>query len=222
MIAFQNVTARHPDSERPVLQDFNLALEKGSLTVLLGGSGSGKSTVCALLVGDLQPEVGSILVNGVDMTSARERDRAEHRKMLGMVSSSMPLLDDRNIGENIALPLELNGVSPKRREIRLRDVLDRFELTALASARPQSLSMGERQRAAIGRAVIAEPYLLIADEPTAHLDVVASQDIANALIREERRGMTVLITTSDEAFASCFPDGRILRLERIQGHRELP
>lgn len=218
MIEFRNVTARHHHSDRPALRDFSLVVPKGSLTVLLGGSGSGKSTACALLTGDLRPAEGHVFLDGIDIGALRGSQLARHRQMIGLIAHSAPLLEDRSVADNLVLPLELMGMSARRRVERLRDVIVRFELEGIAHTHPKSLSMGERQRAAIARAVIAEPFVLIADEPAAHLDAESSPDIARAIEREQLRGMTVLITTSDPHFAVCFPSARLVMLDKPAGH----
>ncbi len=216
-IEFRNVTARHRHSERPALQDFSLLAPKGSLTILLGGSGSGKSTACALLTGDLRSAEGHVFLHGMDVGALRGSQLPRHRQMIGLISHSAPLLEDRSVADNILLPLELTSMNAKRREERLRDVLARFDLGGIAHAQPRSLSMGERQRAAIARAVITEPFVLIADEPSAHLDAETSPDIARAIEREQLRGMTILITTSDPHFAACFPGARLVILDKPTG-----
>jgi ABC-type ATPase involved in cell division len=199
MITLSNITlARH---ETTVLQDFGLAIPKASLTILLGSGGSGKTTICDLLVGKLAPDRG---------TAARDIQSNQ----IGLVSQSLPLLDDRSIAENIELPLELSGVRAARRKQQVQELLERFELTSLSEKRPQMVSMSERACAAIARAVATEPFLLIADEPAAHLDWNTASGIATLLEREHFRGMTLFITTSDERFASLFFGATLVHLDR--------
>lgn len=211
-IAFTNVTAGYLKSGPSVLSNFNLKVEKGSLTVLLGGSGSGKTTVFRLLYGELQPTEGDVVVGDSRMGANSATAIARIRRSLGIVSSSVQLLEDRSVEENLLLPLEVEGMTRERRTSRLESVLTRFNLQDVQASRPTSLSMSERQRAAIAIAVIKEPLVLLADEPTAHLDRSASNEIAQLLAQENLRGMTILVGTSDERFVSSLPQARVVHL----------
>lgn len=200
VISFSNVRACA--GERVILDGFDLALSKGSLRVLLGPSGTGKTTLFRLLTDELQPSSGTIHVGE---SEAGSLGRPKLRRSIGVVFQDVPLLNDRNTEEQILLPLELLAASRKRRRTVLENVLDRFELHQVRRQYPCELSMGMRQRIAIARAVAAEPLVLLADEPAAHLDSVVQQEIAAIFQRENLRGMTILIGTSDEHFASLFP-----------------
>jgi len=200
---------------RGVLNGLDLNLYKGSLTVLLGPSGSGKTTLFKLLTGELQSDNGEILVGGVSVTSLAKSAIAKFRQKIGVVFQDVELLEDRNVGEQIALPLEIEGMKKADRQKRVDEVIERFQLQDLRDKSPNSLSMSERQRVAIGRAVAGEPMVLLADEPAAHLDYAAAIQIANLLTHENLRGMTILIGTSNPDFAGLFPKALVMSTGKI-------
>lgn len=179
-----------------VLRDFNLFVPKGSLTVIFGGSASGKSTICDLIAGQIVPEAGQVLIDGKSDSVSQEQ--------IGIISPVLSILDDRTLYDNIRLPLELNGVSKQRSTVAMTAVLQRFGLEEIQNELPQNVSGSVCQRVAIARAVVSEPFVLIADEPTLHLDANASREIADALMKERVRGMTVLVLTGNSEFRDLF------------------
>ena len=193
MIELKNVTVTR--SGLPVLSDFSMHAARGSMTVIFGASGSGKSTICDLILGKLDAQSGEV----------RASQSYEVSKV-GAISPSLELLDDRTIRENIALPLEIAGVDVKRTKNAVDSVLDRFALQSVADERPTAISGSTRQKAAIARAVVPEPFILLGDEPTLHLDHTASKEIADILLKEQSRGMTVIVLTSNPQFKDCFPN----------------
>ncbi len=211
LISLTDVTAGYSSASR-VLTNFNLSIEKGSLTVLFGRSGSGKSTLFRLLTGELKPDSGEVTVADVAVSTLGARALAEYRRSIGIVSSDLKLIDNRTVEENLALSLEIGGMKRPRIDAQLEAVVERFNLQGLQSPYPPDLSMSERQRTAIARAVIKEPLVLFVDEPTAHLDTTASREIAELLAHENLRGMTILIGTSDERFAAALPTAGIVAL----------
>ena len=212
VISLSNVTFGTRNHEAPVLESFSLSVEKGDVVILLGPGGSGKSSIFKMLTGELKPDSGEIIVGEKNIGSLSGNHLAEYRRSIGIIVRNAPLLDDRTIAEQMELPLELAGMKSHRRKERVEAVLDRFELQAMRESYPKSLSMSERERAAIARAVAAEPLVLLADEPAANVSAEAAQDIAELLMHENLRGMTMLIGTSDERFASYFPNANIRHL----------
>jgi len=160
----------------------------------------------------MKPTEGTVHVADISIADLRGNALASYRRSIGLLSQDLPLLEDRTIGENLLLPLELAGLrSPRCRE-RVASVLERFGLSDARDTLPKGVSMGERQRACIARAVITEPLVLFADEPAAHLDARSAAEIAAHLIRENLRGMTILMGTHDEDFSRLFPSAVIVRL----------
>jgi len=194
MIEFKNGSVTR--SNVPVLTDVTLSLPKGSMTVIFGGGASGKSTIAGLISGNLEPASGTVELNGA---SAKKT-----QTLVGVISPSLALLDDRSIYDNIALPLELAGHGKKRVAESVTSVIHRFGLADVQQQFPSSVSSGLKQKAAIARAVVSEPFILVADEPTLHLDRSSANDVAESLSREQLRGMTVVVLTSNAEFRDLF------------------
>ncbi len=211
IISLSDVTAGYSASS-PVLTNFNLSIEKGTMTVLFGKSGSGKTTLFRLLTGELCPTAGEVTVADIAVSTLGQRALANYRRSIGIVSSDVKLIENRTVEENLALSLEIGGMKRARLEAQLDVVIERFNLRNARTSYPPDLSMSERQRTAIARAVIQEPLVLFVDEPTAHLDTTASREIAELLSHENLRGMTILIGTSDERFVSALPQSSIVTL----------
>jgi ABC-type ATPase involved in cell division len=203
------------NGELQILDDFNLRVEKGSLCVLLGSGGSGKTTIFKLLTGELKPERGEVNMGGINVALLQGNKLAKFRRSIGMISQEESLLEHRTVEEQILLPLEIDGTNAARRHAQAEAVMERFGLQHSSARLPHSLSRSERQRAAIAMAVVREPFVLLADEPAAHLDVKDAKAIATLLLHENLRGMTVLIGTSDEHFASYFPVSTVCRMEAL-------
>jgi cell division transport system ATP-binding protein len=200
MIEFKNVSISRAGKE--ILRDFEARLLKGSLTVIYGGSGSGKTTLCDLMLGKLQPQTGEITINS----------EKPSRSFVGAISPDLELLDDRSLAENVALPLEIAGRVHSRLEQTVTAALERVGIEQDSNKVPSAVSGSVRQKAAVARAVVSEPYVLIADEPTLHLDLAASKEIAELLMKEQLRGMTVVVITSDAAFRDSFPNATHIAL----------
>jgi cell division transport system ATP-binding protein len=201
--------------ELTLLSGFDLRIEKGSLVVVLGEGGSGKTTIFKLLTGEIKPDIGDVRVGGEDVNSLHGNKLATFRRSIGIISQEMSLLANRTVEEQILLPLEIDGMNAARRHAQADAAIERFGLQRSRNRLPSSLSMSERQRAAIARAVVREPLVLLADEPAAHLDANDAIEIARLLLHENLRGMTVLIGTSDEHFASYFPEACICHMQAL-------
>ena len=177
------------------LADVSFGIEKGEFTVLAGPSGSGKTTLLRLLYRDEVPTEGKIRVAGFDVTGMR-RSRIPHlRRAVGVVFQDAKLLPGRSVYENVAFVLRVLGTP--RREItpRVMQTLKAVGLSAKAQALPAQLSQGEQQRAALARALVKEPALLLADEPTGNLDEAIGEEILDLLREIWNRGTTILLAT---------------------------
>lgn len=183
--------------EKPVLSDLNLRLDPGSMHFLTGRSGAGKTTFLRLLHMGLSPTTGQVRVFGRDTNGLTRREQAEMRRRMGVVLQDCDLLDHMTVLENIALPLRINGTKVANYERDLRELGVWVGLGKRLNAKPPELSSGERQRAAIARAVVTSPDLVIADEPTGNVDADAAERILALFVELNRLGKTVLIATHD-------------------------
>ena len=193
---------RSSDTQLTILQDINLEVSIGEAVSIVGASGSGKSTLLGLLAGLDIPSSGKVYLNGEDIFSLSEDDRAELRsRVLGFVFQSFQLLPVLTAIENVMLPLELSGVS-NARKVAL-ELLDRVGLEARLNHYPKQLSGGEQQRVAIARAYVTHPILLLADEPTGNLDSSTGTQIIELMFELNReKNTTLILVTHDEAISS--------------------
>ena len=195
MIEFDRVSRRFGDLD--ALRNLNLTIEQGEMAFLTGHSGAGKSTLLRLLLLLDRPTGGEIRVNGESTWQIRPRSLPGYRRRFGVVFQDHRLLFDRNVHENVALPLVMAGFSPRDTARRVRAALDKVGLLTSEYANPESLSGGEQQRVGIARAVVARPEFLIADEPTGNLDPQLSAEIMALFEAFNRVGVTVLVATHD-------------------------
>ncbi|MFL7808838.1 MAG: ABC transporter ATP-binding protein [Anaerolineae bacterium] len=194
------------------LQGVDLEVARGEFVALVGPSGSGKSTVLNLIGGLDRPTTGEIWIDGVELSKSDEKALTRHRRQhVGFVFQSFNLLPRLTAEENVALPLMFGGVPEKERRARARALLERVGLTERLTHRPTQLSGGEQQRVAIARALVAQPALLLADEPTGNLDTTTGVEIMR-LLKElnQEHGLTLLVVTHDPEVAT-FAD-RVVRL----------
>jgi putative ABC transport system ATP-binding protein len=183
-----------------------LQVEKGEFVALLGSSGSGKSTLLNLIAGLDRPTSGAIVVNGRDLAKMNSEQLARYRReAVGMVFQSFNLIPTMTIAENVELPMRFAEVDRRERTSRVEDALKRVGLGERMRHRPVELSGGEQQRAAIARALVLRPSLLLADEPTGNLDSRTGQEIM-ALVKElnETLGATVIMVTHERALADRY------------------
>lgn len=184
-----------------ILHEVNFSVGAGDSLAILGASGSGKSTLLGLLAGLDAPSSGTVMLDGVDLFSLDEDQRARLRgRLAGFVFQSFQLLPALTALENVMLPLELHGAANARG--RATDALQRVGLTARASHLPKHLSGGEQQRVAIARAFVMQPKILFADEPTGNLDAATGAQIIDLMLEMNRaQGTTLILVTHDEALA---------------------
>jgi cell division transport system ATP-binding protein len=196
----------------PALSDVSFRIEKGEFAVLNGASGAGKTTLLRLLYRDERPTEGEIEVAGFDVPALRRRQVPQLRRSIGIVFQDAKLLAGRSVFENVAFVLRVLGVP--RREITPRafSALKAVGLSARAQAHPHQLSQGEAQRAALARAIVKAPPLLIADEPTGNLDDDMAAEILGLIKDIWTRGTTVLFATHQAKLVGTLKR-RTLRLE---------
>ena len=211
MVSFSAVAKRYPGGQE-ALKDVSFALEPGELAFLTGRSGAGKSTLLKLIAAIERPSAGSVVVNGQNVGALKRSAIPYLRRNIGLVFQDQKLLYDRNVFENVMLPLAFSAHPPKEAARRARAALDKVNLLAREKANPIQLSGGEQQRLAIARAVVNRPALIVADEPTANLDAESAARILEIFVEFNQVGVTVLIATHDLALVARYGK-RVLRLD---------
>ena len=202
MIQFSSVSREFEVGEERVhaLRNIDLEIKDGEYAAIMGPSGSGKSTMLNILGLLDRADQGQYFLNGEDTTLLTEKKRASlRRRQFGFVFQSFHLVPRMTAAQNVELPLNLDGVPPRERRQRVRDALDAMGLSDRAHHRPSQLSGGQRQRAAIARATITQPGVLLADEPTGNLDTKSGQEVIQALEVLNQRGITLIIITHNPA-----------------------
>jgi len=200
MIELQNVCKTYETGNR-ALRDINITIGDGEFVFIMGRSGSGKSTLLKLLIKEMEPTSGRIIVNDMDLQKMPRRFVPRYRRMLGMVFQDFRLLKDRNVFENVAFAQRVVGTSPRRIREMVPKMLKMVGLSAKYKSLPQQLSGGEQQRVAIARALINRPQVLLADEPTGNLDHENAVSIMKLLERINERGTTVVVVTHSQELA---------------------
>jgi cell division transport system ATP-binding protein len=179
------------------LHDLSLTVDKGEFVFLTGPSGAGKSTLLRLLLVQERPTEGELFVNGHDLTSLSRRDVQEYRRGIGFIFQDFKLIPTRTVFENVAFVLEVLGVPSGQQRRKAFQVLKWVGLQHRINAFPRDLSGGEQQRIAIARALVNDPALVLADEPTGNLDPDLSLEIMNLLREVNAGGTTVVVATHD-------------------------
>ncbi|MBL8447514.1 MAG: ATP-binding cassette domain-containing protein [Zoogloeaceae bacterium] len=210
MIEFQEVSKRYPGGHL-ALAGVSFTIRHGELLLLSGHSGAGKSTLLKLIAAIERPTEGRVMMNGQDVGKLRADAIPYLRRKLGLILQDHRLLMDRSVFENLVLPLEIAGQSAREARKRAQAALERVGLKDRGGELPITLSGGEQQRVAIARAIVNRPAVLIADEPTAHLDPDYARDIAHLFQSFNDAGVTVIVSTHDPSLF-CNARGRTLRL----------
>lgn len=209
MIRFEEVGKRYSGGME-ALSELSFAIEAGEFVVLCGHSGAGKSTVLKLVPVIERPTRGRVTVNGQDVTALKRSAVPYLRRSLGLIFQDQKLLYDRNVFDNVMLPLAITGFPPKDATRRVQAALDKVGLLYHEKTMPIALSGGEQQRLAIARAIVNRPSILLADEPTAHLDADYAHDIAEMFHSFNQVGVSVVIATHDETLFAPFASRRLV------------
>ena len=212
MIEFQNVSKIYKETRVRALRDISLRIEKGEFVFLIGATGAGKTTMIKLLLREEVADRGRVIIDGVDVARMSRRRIPQLRRGIGVVFQDFRLLPERTVYENAAFAMQVVG-TPKR--VSRQIVPQGLELVGLsdkAAAKPGQLSGGEQQRASMARALVNNPPLLIADEPTGNLDPETSGEIMALLDRINRRGTTVIVATHAKELVDRMQK-RVLALE---------
>ena len=215
MLSLRHVSKSYLEAQtrRAVLDDVNLDVERGEFVAVTGRSGTGKSTLLNLISGIDLPDRGSVLLDGVDLTALDERQRTlKRRHSVGFVFQFFNLIPTLRVSENLLLPLELVGIGSSAGAALVTGMLERIGLASRADSFPDTLSGGEQQRVAVARALIHEPDLVLADEPTGNLDEETGRLVLGLLCEMTRdAGKTLIVVTHSRETAARA--GRVLRID---------
>ena len=197
MLRMENVSKVYPGGS-VALQDVDIHIKPGEFVFVVGPSGAGKSTFIKMLFREVLPTTGSIFVNGVDILSLTPKEIPYMRRQLGIIFQDYRLLPDRTVYENVAFAMQVIETPHRKIKRRVLNVLDLVGLRHRANAYPNELSGGEQQRIAIARAIVNDPILVIADEPTGNLDPETSWDIMEIFKEINASGTTIVMATHDK------------------------
>ena len=212
MIEISKLTKTYEKSSR-ALKDVSLTIDDGEFVFITGRSGSGKSTLLRILLKEVEPTSGRVVVNDMDLGRMPRRYVPKYRRQLGVVFQDFRLLKDRNVYENVAFAQRVIGVSTRRIKESVPAMLQMVGLSAKYKMFPQQLSGGEQQRVAIARALINRPEVLLADEPTGNLDSQNADEIMRLLEEINRMGTTVVVVTHSEEIVARMHK-RVITMER--------
>ena len=211
MIRFEQVSKTYPGGFH-ALKNVSFIIEKGEMIFIAGHSGAGKSTLLKLISGITKPTSGKVRMNNQDIGALNDNQLGYLRQHIGIVFQDHKILFDRNVLQNVLLPLRIIGYDHKQAEARAKVAIAKVGLTGKEHADPITLSGGEQQRLCIARAVVHQPSLLIADEPSANLDSVYAFDIMELFKTFHQAGTTVIVAAHDETLMANYGH-RILRLQ---------
>ena len=197
MLRMENVSKVYPGGS-VALQDVDIHIKPGEFVFVVGPSGAGKSTFIKMLFREVLPTTGSIFVNGVDILSLTPKEIPYMRRQLGIIFQDYRLLPDRTVYENVAFAMQVIETPHRKIKRRVLNVLDLVGLRHRANAYPNELSGGEQQRIANARAIVNDPILVIADEPTGNLDPETSWDIMEIFKEINASGTTIVMATHDK------------------------
>ena len=196
-------TTRFGGNQVQALSDVSFSVETGEYVAIMGESGSGKTTLLNILAALDQPTSGKVFLDGKDLTMVKEREIAAFRRdNLGFVFQDFNLLDTFSLKDNIFLPLVLAGKSPKEMELRLNPIAEQLGITHLLEKYPYEVSGGQKQRAAVARALISKPKLILADEPTGALDSKSTDGLLDVFSAIHATGQTILMVIHSTKAAS--------------------
>ena len=211
MLKMTDVSKVYPGGS-VALQNVDIHIEPGEFVFVVGPSGAGKSTFIKMLFREVLPTTGSIFVNGVDILSLTPNEIPYMRRQLGIIFQDYRLLPDRTVYENVAFAMEVIETPRRKIKRRVLNVLDLVGLRHRADAYPNELSGGEQQRIAIARAIVNDPIMVIADEPTGNLDPETSWDIMEIFKEINAEGTTIVMATHDKEIVDAMGK-RVIAIE---------
>lgn len=224
MIAFEGISKKYGRTK--VLDQVNLVIKNGEFVSFVGPSGAGKSTLVHLLIGAEKPSSGKILVDGFTVNKMKDKDLQYYRRRIGIVFQDFKLLKQKTVAENVAFALEVCGYDMDEIKKRVGDSLKVVGLSQRAGNYPNQLSGGEKQRTAIARALVHDPSLIVADEPTGNLDPDNAREIVELLQKINDDGTTVILTTHNKDIVDLvkrrvvtLEEGRVVKDKKMSGYR---
>lgn len=214
-LVVENVSKKFRQGDRAVaaLGGVSLEVPQGQFLAIMGASGSGKSTLLHLMAGLAQPDGGRVIINGTDLTKLNDRDLTLFRRhQIGLIFQAFNLIPTLTAEENVLLPLMLDGRNGEAGRTKVNDLLETLGLTGRRGHRPDAMSGGEQQRVAIGRALVADPAVILADEPTGNLDSGNSRAVCE-LLRDLSivHGKTIIMVTHEPTVAAYAQDVAVLK-----------
>lgn len=216
MLEIKKVTKIY-DEKTVALYNLSFSLNKGEFITVLGPTGAGKTTLIKLLALEESPTQGEIKFDSFTTQKMKKSHTSQWRQKLGIVFQDLRLIKDKSVFDNVALPLRIKGVKEKNVKKKTTEILGNLGLLLKRNSLPPELSGGERQKVAFARALVSEPILFLADEPTANLDPVATEEILDLFTKIHNQGTTVMVTTNQEVvyqkFNQKISPAQILELE---------
>lgn len=218
MVEMKDVSMVYQSSQTEALYHVNVTINEGELVFLVGPSGSGKTTITKLLTGEIQPTEGSIIVNGFDMGQLKKNKVPKMRRTIGVVFQDFRLIPHMNVYDNVAFAMRVVGAPEKNIQERVPQMLELVGLEGNEKRFPEEMSGGEQQRIGIARALVNNPRMIIADEPTGNLDPVRSLELMLILEKiNNEMGTTILVVTHEKELVNAFSkrviaieDGRVI------------
>jgi cell division transport system ATP-binding protein len=221
MIKFKKVSKSF--GQIKALEDISFQVEKGEFVYITGPSGAGKTTILKLILRELVPDSGEIILDGVDITKLPSEQIPPYRQKVGVVFQDYKILPERTVRENVEVSLAVIGVAQEEWSERVGQVLKLVGLASRADLFPSQLSGGEIQRASLARALVVNPKLLLADEPTGNLDWETSQTIMDLLEKINKEGKTVIMATHNEMIVGRYKkrmvkikEGKVISKEKVE------
>jgi cell division transport system ATP-binding protein len=211
LISFNKVSFSYPSKE--IFKEVSFAIDKGEFVFLIGESGTGKTTLLRMINMELPPAQGEITVSEYNSRTIKKPEVPLLRRRIGFVFQDYKLLDDRDVFDNVALPLYLAGMKPDVVKKKVFNVLNEVGVFESYKKLPEQLSGGEQQRVSIARAIVNEPFILIADEPTGNLDPFVSFEIIKLLLNINYKGTAVLIATHNYEIVRKLKSKRLMQIK---------
>lgn len=203
MIEFKNVSKVYPNGTT-ALKDINIHVKKGEFVFVVGASGSGKSTFLKLIMHEEEPSCGEIFIDGINTTNISKKEVPYLRRKMGIVFQDFRLIDKMNVFDNVAFAMRVTGASERNVKKRVPYILALVGLQDKGDRRPAELSGGEQQRVSLARALVNNPSLIIADEPTGNIDPEMSFEIVELLNEINKRGTTIIMVTHEHNLVKKF------------------